>query len=363
MLYLDIFKKEYIEQTPTSGITTSRDIDYLRRLYVFNKDAIGAYYQERNFSVKNTNILSRLVEHFPIYLGRDVYQFLDATDERLTYLGKSFRFTSALEKGVMHPPYFFGNEGEEVIIAGTENFDAIAHSVKWKTADCVRILNHPRNDSRSLLPLGYDDGGRGGRASVYIDLPKLAVKYREFMRANASAAEGEAVLTKNHFVIKYVLPTTIPDIIDHGLLNRIMDSFYGRPVVEPKRKYAFKIYEPTTQLNRYVQDTLDVIHSKPMDFVNMLRHIKLAFATDASSLLSLPDLSSTRQVQPAILATRIDHMVFMLDVAKSMDMNRHFLNDWKRYAARMLADNSLGDFFSYETEKDIKGKLYRLRQL
>lgn len=362
MLYLDIFNKDYIQRTPSGGVTQSRDIDYLKRTFVFNKDSIEAYYQERNFSVKNTNLISRMVEHFPTYLGTDVYHYLELVENRITYLSKHFLLTSDIEKGVLHPPYFFGNQGDEVIFAGYEHFDAIAAARAWRTLPCIKVLRHPRNDSKLLLPLGRDDGNRSGLSSVFIDLAKLAVKYREFMRECASKGEGDMVLNKNHFVIKYVLPSCMGDVIDHTLLNRVMDTYYARDTVEPRTRHPFKIMEPQAQVSRYVQNTLDAISGKPMDFVQLLRHIKLVFSEDASELLCLPDFYGTRQVQPAVVASRIEHMVFVLDVCKSKDMNRQYINDWKRFAQRLLSDNSLANFFTYEIETDIKEKLRRIQQ-
>ena len=362
MLYLDIFKKDYVVRTPTGSITHSRDIDYLKRLFVFNNDSIEAYYQERNFSVKNTNLISRLVEHFPVHLSRDVYSYLESVENTLTYLGKHFQLSSDIEKGVLHPPHFFGNDGDEVIFAGYEPFDAIEFSRNWKSASCIRILKHPRNDTKLLLPLGNDNGCRGGVSSIFIDLAKLAIKYREFVRMNAAKAETDIILNKNHFVIKYVLPGCMKDIIDHTLLNKVMDAFYGVAETVPKRKHVFKLFEPSTQLDRYVHNTLDVISSKPMDFVNMLRHIKTVFEPDASTLLCLPDFYGMRQITPAVVASRIDYMVFMLDVSKKLDPNIHYLNDWKRFAKRLLSDNTLGDFFTYEIERDIKEKLGKIAQ-
>lgn len=362
MLYLDIFNKDYVQRTPFGTVTHPRDIDYLKRTYVFNKDSIEAYYQERNFSVKNTNLISRMVEHFPSYLGSDVYHYLEMAENRLTYLGKHFRLTSDIEKGVLHPPYFFGNSGDEVIFAGYEHFDAIAASKRWKQEPCIRILYHPRNDTRLLLPLGRDDGSRSGVGSIFIDLAKLAVKYREFMRENSLKSDEEILLNKNNFVIKYVLSTCMPDIIDHTLLNKVMDKFYARDTVEPSRKHPFKLMDPSTQMQRYVENTLDILISKPMDFIQILRHIKLVFSTDASSLLCLPDFYGNRQVLPAVLASRLDHMVFLLEVCKSKDMNKHYINDWKRLAKRVLSDNSLGSFFTYDIELDMKEKLRRVSE-
>ena len=360
MLYLDIFNKDYVDKTPFTGTINNRDIDYITRLYVFNKDAIQSYYQERNFSVKNTHLISRMIEHFPTYLNTDVYSYLEAVENKITYLGKHFKLTSDIEKGVLHPAYFFGNEGDEVIFGGYEHFDAIAMSRNWKTASCIKILKHPRNDDKLLLPLGRDDGNRSGISSIFIDLAKLAIKYREFLRENSLAVEDKLVLSKNNFVLKYVLSSCMSDVIDHTLLNKVIDGFYGVTPTYPTKKHPFKIYEPSVQFQRYTSGTLDMISSKPMDYLQILRHIKTVFSGDASKLLCLPEFYGSRQMMPAVILSRIDVMLFLLDVGKSKDMNRKYINDWKLLAKRLLSGSSLDNFFTYELEKDLRDKLERL---
>jgi hypothetical protein len=357
MIYLDLFDNGYIQRTPRAGVSQQRDIDYIRRLYIFNRDAIYEYYHSRNFSVKNTNIISRIIEHLPPHLSLDTHRYLEYVDSKLVYLAKHFRFTSDLEEGVLHPPYFFGNDGEEILFAGYENFNVSEFVSNWKSAPCIFALQHHRNDNRFLLPLGSDDGNLGGLSSLYVDIPKLAVKWREFIRMQVGA---DVQLTKNHFVIKYVLNTCMDTVIDHTLLNKVMDRFYGRAVVEPTKKHRFKIFEPSTQVDRYVDDTIDMLQSKSLDFVAMLRHIKLVFHDDAANLLVLPEFGATRQSRVALLSTRIDHMCFLIDIAKNKGLSRQHLNDWKRLCERTLRDNRIDEFFSYDSAKAFKEKLQKV---
>lgn len=363
MLYLDLFDKSYLERAPRTGVSVPRDLDYIRRLYTFNKDAIEEYYLSRLFAVKNTHILSRFVELISPHLNYDTYEFLEYIDGRVNYLAKHFKFTSESEKGVIHPPYFFANGGCESILYGYERMDAYAYESSWKRQSCISVLSHPRDDSKFLLPLGKDDGNAGGHASVYIDIHKLAIKYREFIREQNRADDEGAVLTKNHFVIRHVLPTMMADVIDHTLLNKVMNAFYGRTCTEPDRKYPFMTFTPDTQVDRYVHDTLDVITRKSMTFLEMLRHIKLVFCEDAADLLALPDVYSTRQIRPAITATRIDHMLFLLKAAKNPKESRDVMNDWKRYAQRVISDNGLAGYFDYQTEQTLYAKLLEVIEL
>lgn len=364
MLYFDLFDRSYIQRTPVTGQVISNDINYLRRIYNYNKTSICKYYKERNFSVKNTHILSRFLEHFPMYFNYDSYQYIDFVINKLQYLGKHFKFTSEIEKGVIHPGYFYGPQNEEIIIASDENFDIQDTVNNWQTTKSIYTLKHNRNDLKLLLPLGHDDGTIGGISSVMINIPKLALQYREFMKQQYINVQSDrVVLNKNHFIMKYVLPNMIEDYIDYMMLNRIKDTFYGREIVNPKYKHRFKIFEPIIQIDRYVQNTLDVITNKNIDFVNILHNIPLIFRLDASELLGLPDISLTNQIKWALVISRLDDFIFLYDVSRAKDKNRHYINDMKRLVMRITRDHLLDNKFSYETEKQINAKIDYIKNM
>lgn len=339
-----------------------RDIEYLRRLYRLNQEAVQNYYLSRSFAVKNTHIISRLLEHIPVHLSYEDYRYLDSVSGKLTYLGRHFLFTSDIEAGAVHPPYFFANSGEEFIFAGQDDFDVYRAQSGWRTMSAVRVLMHPRSDDRMLLATGVDDGGQGGLASVYVDLGVLAYQWRQFQREQTLAeATGEGmVLSKNHFVARHVLPGMLKDIIDHTLLNKLMAMFYAEETIHPKRKYPFRVFTPTTQVNRYLEETLERIQSKKMDFVAILRHIKLVFSDSAADLLALPGFGGTRQIKPAVLATRIRYMAFLLDVSKDLSASRHHVNDFKRFVSRIKTDNNLESGLSYEIWQGVQEKIARI---
>ncbi|EKD89563.1 MAG: hypothetical protein ACD_33C00045G0030 [uncultured bacterium] len=357
IMYLKLFNKDYVDRSPVTGISIPSDINYLRRVFHFNMNNIKTYYESRNFSIKNTFILSRIIEHFPPMFAYDSYRYVEYIRDKAKYLGKHFQFTNEIEDGVIHPGYFFGKDNEEIIFSLDEYFNPNEAERNWKTISCITIYKHNRNDLKLLLPLSKDDGSRNGLCVIGVNLPLLALKYRAFIREQMSNSEGIS-LNKNHFIMKYVLNLTCDGIVDHVMLNKLMDLFYNREEVTPKFKHPFKLFFPDVQVNRYLSNTLDVITNKNIDFINIMHNIQLINCIDASELLILPDMPLTRQVLWSMVISRLDYMIFLYDVSKSKNINRHFINDWKVLIKRLIRDNVIEGRFSYETEKDIKEKMY-----
>jgi hypothetical protein len=360
MNYLRLFASDYIDRTPVEGIHIARDIVLLRKTLGYNISKIIKYYMERNFAVKNTFFLSRILEHIPVYLNSDAADYVNLIDRKVDYLTKHFKVTSEIEKGVVHPGYFFGKGNSELILSMYGYFNPFEVERNFRYANPIHILKHNLNDMRLLLPTGKETTSRKGICSIMINFNMLALKYREFMKENKRTG---IELTKNNFIYKYVVDLMVADIQDHVLLNKLMDKYYGREEVLPATKHVFKLYEPDTQVNRYLDNTLDVITNKNHDYVNVLRNIQLISSKDASVLLKLPDYLPNKQLLWSMFISRLDHMLFLYDVTSGHDKNRHHINDWKRLVTRLEGDRVLDNKFDYVTESEIKERMYRIKQM
>ena len=359
MHYLRLFASGYTDRTPVEGVHIARDIVLLRKVYGYNINKIVKYYSDRTFAVKNTFILSRILELIPVFLNQPADDYVNAIDRKVDYLAKHFKVTSEIEKGVVHPGYFFGKGNSELILNMYDYFNPFEVEKNWRTVNPIRILKHNLNDMRLLLPIGKETTSRKGICSIQVNFTMLALKYREFMKANRFT---EMQLTKNNFVYKYVVNLMVSDILEHVMLNKLMDKHYGREEILPQTKHVFKLYEPDTQLDRYLDNTLDVISHKGHDYVNTLRNIQLVTHKDASELLKLPDFIPNKQLLWSMFVSRLDHMLFLYDVNPSPDKNRHHLNDWKRLVTRLEGDRVLNGKFDATTENELKEKLYRIKQ-
>jgi hypothetical protein len=362
MLYLELFREEYVEKAPIGAVVIQRDIPYLINIYSYNISKIEEYYQNKIFAVKNNFILSRYLEHIPTDLSIPVENYVEQNRRFAIYLAKHFKFTSDIERGVVHNGYFYGEGNSEVILVDDSYFNPYEVERKWKTYPCISVIQHNINDFNMLLPVSKDYGQRKGITVISFNPSILAIKYRQFLRQQrVNESKGEPVLNKNHFVYKYVLPAILPSQIDHVFLNVLIDHFYGKEEIAVlKYRLPFPIYKPYTQIERWVKDTLHILKNKNTNFINLLANIILPSGVSALQRLILPDISPTIQVQWALLLSRLKFMVFLIEVSKNKDQSRHFINDWKNVIKRIQRSFDYGMLFSYEETKEIENYMDRI---
>ena len=364
MLYLELFDRGYINRSPVKGISTPRELNYLRRIYIHNRDVLKRYYSSRNFAVKGTHVISRLLGHIPLKENESLFDFIYLMEDRLDYLGKLFQFTSGIEKGVVHPPHFYGNGGNELIYADSELDHLSKTATDWKNYKCIEAITHPRDDLRLLLPFGTDDGSNGGLSSVKIDLLGLAIMYRGFMIEYRSvASENPIAYSKNVFVAKYVLPSFLESDIDHRFLNRIMNNFYDRQEAVPRYKHKTTILEPTDRVDKYVNDVVDNITRGDYSFTDILFNIPLIFKVNAADLLAFDDTPNTRQSNWFFIVSRLKYMCFLYDVAKNKRRNNKYIKDWGKLVRRIENDSALFTYLSPELHKEVKGYIEKIKRM
>lgn len=368
MLYLEIFSKGFLERYPTTGVIKPRYLDYLRRTNAYNKSLVVDYYQSRNFKVKDNHVLARFSEHLPRMTNSDMYQFIPVAEDRVESIGKILQFTSVTNKGIVHPPHFYGNSGSEIIL-NDGTWVTPQHVVdNWKDHICIETLTHNRNDLSYLLPFGYDDNARGGLSSVMLDGVALNIKLREFERNEEVKASKDdtntVLLTKSAFIAKYVIPGMLESTIDHVYLNRVMDSFYGNEIVKSKHKVNVPIRIVETQTDKFIGDILDIITNKDMDFVTLMNNIPLMFKENTADLLSFDNMTMIRQVSWVYVISRLKYMCFLYDVAKNKDSSRNFIADWKRLITRMTNDRTIDtSLYTSDITKELNEYIYKIKNM
>lgn len=364
MLYLKIFDKSYVDKFPTTGVVLPKNLNFIRRVYHYNIDRLENYYQSKMFSVKK-HIITDMVGLFPILSEHDrMFTFLSLAEDKLEQISRTYKLVSVLDKGKVQKAHFYGNGGDEIIIDEFLNKDPIKIKDDWVMYPAVTVLAHPRDDLRLLPPIGLDDGSRSGLSVLSIDMTALAIKFREFAKYQSRREkEDKPIEPRSTFVTKYVLPGMFKSDLDHRLLNRIINRFYGIPETIPKKRLRFRLPELDNQVNRYADEVIENITNKELDFIAVLKNIPLVFTNDASELLSFNYIPSNRQTNWAYLASRLRVMCFLYDVAGSHRRNQSYINDWKRLVKRLERDSALLGTFNKEVRRELDFYIEKIKEM
>lgn len=364
MQHLKIFDKSFYERASTAGVVIPTGYTSLQRNYQWNKDTIENYYNTRTFAVKNSHILARITSNLPILLQDDNLTFSSMLQGRTPYVSKTFQLTSPINNGIVHEPHFYANNGKEVLISVDKPLNLAKVRNNWRKESCIKVYQHPRNDTRLLLPFGIDDGSKGGMSVIALDLNILGLKYREFMKEQVwNEQSDKVVLNVDHFIAKYVITGSLESDIDHRILNRVMDTYYGNPSVVPRYKHKFPIHEPTTLLDRYTGNVLDRITSSKLTFEAILMNIPLMFSMGAFDLLTVDSMPMTRQVKWSVYLSRLKYLCFIYDVAKEKSMGASHISEWKYSIRRFEGDGGFHVIIPEPYRTELQGYIDKIKDM
>lgn len=364
MLHFELFDRRHHNKSPKTGVSVPSNLNDLRKLYTNNVEKIKTYYESKKFSVQNRNIISQMLDHFDLMLDASLEDFVFVNSNDLGRYERTFNFTTIVNKGKIHPPYLYANGGSTILLSDYDNRGINLVSENWKTYPCIQVLLHSRNDMKMLLPNDIDDGSKGGICVVSINLIALMIKYREFVKEQMLSEEDVGTrLNKNVFVSRYVIPDIVESDLDHRVLNRLIDRFYGVREVTPRFKHPFIIHEPYYKLNKMLDDILITLSSKDMTFDSMLRNIPLFCSMDAGQLLTYDDVPDNRNCNWAYVVTRLRVMCFLYDIAKSKTMNSTYIGSWKIMIERMQRDNSLVSGFPYFEKTEVLEYIEKIKAM
>lgn len=326
------------------------EFDYIKGIYLRELLGIQDYYQNRVYATRNQHILVRLLTHIDTPHHYDLDRFIESTRARAPYIAKAFKFTSEIDKGIIHNGNFYGHSNPEILIYEDSYFDAVYAEKNWKRISAINTIWHPRSDLGFMLGNGRVSSTDTGLSVISVNIPMLAVQFRCFMKEQMirqSSGIG-GVLGITHFVHMYVLPNMLYRHTDIVLFNRIIRLFYGIEMGEAKFKHPFPIVNYENKLDNLLVKIIDDYVGRNMSYEWLLAALPAFSSADSREALEMPDIGPTRQVWWAMVVSRLVPMKFLIDLGgeKSIRYNRHYINRMQRDIKRLRRDNVLSDVMS-----------------
>lgn len=297
-----------------------------------NLKTVKDYYYNRPHAVKNQHFLVRLLTTLGVAYTMHLERFYDIVDARALQYGMSLKMTSSLYRGAFFKNVFYGGDTLEILVANNEAIDPYYTYQHWKTAQSVRVIDHPKSDLALLLPNGRMGSTGDGIAVVEINIPTLAIQYKAFMDEQMNRASGGMMspLSTAQFVHMYVLPNMLDSHLNIALFNRAYHLSVGAPLGQASIAHPFYLTNFSKEVDKVYLEQIKFLKGSDNHFKTVLRTFQCLNGSFIDALV-LPDTANTRQIHWVNYLARLKAMDFMTDIPKdhgrarnTMELNQFF---------------------------------------
>lgn len=290
--------------------------DALRR----NLATLIQFYNNTSYTVAPDHLLVKILQS--IALGQNMTTeryYANLTPLALT-LASPFNLTSPINTGRVFNGVFYGRGNQEVIVAVDEYFDPIKAEKNWKSLTPVRVLRHPFTDLMLNIPNGQTRSMEQGICVITVNIPMLAMQYREFCQEEKLRVESGATDAQRNvmqYVAMYALPGMLFSHLDHALFNRINHLWNNLPIYHGRSYHPMALVDYGKQITGVQLRMIEQLKRSGYNFAQTLAYIPGAVQNDMERALLVPDVVPTRQVLWSLVLARLPALLFLFNTAKN----------------------------------------------
>lgn len=287
--------------------------EVLRRGLQLNLQNVTNYYHRFPRRVNGSHFLIKLISSLNVSDTLSIDRFYASMSSKALNVSQNLRMTSSINTGMIFDGIFYGDGVKEVLIAHDESFDFIKAVENWRDLRPIRVLSHPKSDLALNIPDGGVYNSEEGIAVISINVPMLALQYREYQKYEDSVAlmKGESPRGITHYIYSYALANMMYSHLDIAIFNRLFNLLIDAPIGESKKKHPFYIQDYSNKITDIQLLQLRSLERNPRKLDAMMKMVPLVTDIDLSDMSDLPDMVPTRQVVWALVLSRLQILSFL----------------------------------------------------
>ncbi len=308
------------------------------------------YRQTNTQAANGSHLLVRLLQNVNISLDLSVEIYIDKVTDISYQLGTALHLTSPLTAGrVQREGVFYRRTGstepgvQEIIIVDTSSFDITDFVMEWRSYAPIRVLSHPFTELNLQVPDGRKSFEGGGLAVISVNLPMLAAQYQRWRIERQDIESRDSPRTIGQFLMEVPLPNMLESHVDVVLMNRMISLYFDLPLPPHRNAHPFNLPDFTAATDDVLIKYLGVCASRRYDFTGILTHFPTVSAANFLEVIRLPVLAYTRQIQWAIVVSRLTLVCFLVRSNRQWanERNRSYLAYLRRYLQQMEYNRTL----------------------
>lgn len=248
-----------------------------------------------SYAVDSAHVLVKLLTGLNVDPNLPVFEYHRKVDARAERVARANGLTTAGMSGqIFKRDTFYGKNVREVLISASEDFDLLEVDEHWQQLLPVKVLRHPFS-ALAIEPLDgrlYTDAPSW--AVIQIDLPKLALQYRQWYLAQKRA--GEAFMrSPMQFVFEFPMANALVSHLDVALFNRLAALSNGREVEAFFNSWPFHLTDFDKKVDDYLLDRIAHLNQRAMRFDELMQQVQLVALGTLLDLADIPAVAITRQ--------------------------------------------------------------------
>lgn len=338
-----------MEKGVNQGVLSVPWWTYIRDGLNKNLEQVITYNRRFPTAVDGSHFLIKLITTLGIHRDTEFVRFFDTVSARTMSVAMALQMTSSVSKGNLFDGVFYGDGTKEVLIAHEESFNIYDAQENWRELVPIKVLSHPKSDLGMMVPTGKAYNAEEGVAVIAINLPMLALQYREFRLLEDKIAEetGNSPRSMTQFIHAYPLTNMLRSHVDVAVFNRLNNALSGIPYGYCTGRHPFFLPDYTDKLNEVNRLQLQMLKGNPRKFEAVMKTIPLLTADNLQQMSILPECAPTRQVIWGLALSRIQLLSFLF---RSSGENPRIKNGGDM-------NNIARSFQLYHTDKALRASL------
>lgn len=306
-----------IQREISQGIASFPAWEWLRRGLNSNLHSVVNYYHRFPGRIDGSHFLIKLISGMNISKTLSIDRLYDSVSSKAMSVSQALKMTSPINRGQRFNGVFYGEGTTEILIAHDEGFDFFDAEKNWRDLCPIKVLCHPKSDLGLNIPDGEQYSIEEGIAVIAINIPMLAIQYREYQRFEDYIAEtnGDSPRGLTHYIYSYALTNMLYSHLDVTIFNRLHNLLLGIPLGTSKTKHSFHVQDYSDKLTELQLLQLRTFDRNPRKFDAMMKMVPLITSRNISDMADLPDVVPTMQVVWALMLSRLPLLTFLFNAS------------------------------------------------
>lgn len=319
------------------------EFDNVKKVLLDQVQTVKDYHRFTHLHIPSNHLLIRLLHMTNVSLSRESYNYVAMARDRTAKLAKHFKLIHSTNTDAdIYTGQFYSEHVDEYIILHDAMFD-VEHAIKyWQSLSPVKIHYHPFNDMGIGVPNGRYKAPTKGFAVISINLPLLALQYRQWIIKTQMNAEVKS--NTETYIHQFVMANMAMRHTEIAMINRTVDTALGDRALEPFiRHNPVYVADYTDKVDKVIAKRLEHLSKKKHDFKEFVSAFEMLRFIHWGQIINLPDMARTRHVKWVYLLTYCRFLRFYLTHVKELDvrLSKRLINDIQRQLKYLSNANAL----------------------